>query len=397
MRDVISDTRMTLARLDALLASGSLSKTDAAACIDLGSALRRPARVAILGPAATDVSDVMSSLAGERIADLLPDGPALELVFGDHIRFEATFEDGSSLSQDGAPTPDLMQYGPVFLHVEAPAPRLETMSFLAVELDTDADAWSPALAWAAKRCEIAVFCVDRFEATAAAVWSAAPPRLKNHCYLVVTGDRAAANAASAEGRGLFDAVIHAPDLAHSAAPLEALTHRLEADIRLGRQEDVDAAELFLHRFRSVVPVPAREATTAGASDRAAGAAETGAKSHGADADAAAISAWRSMVSAPMLHLRARSRALAEILEWREPDENWSAEVLDHCCETTETLRDLASGWPDDDPVAERLRDAIDRACDTVVLLQVESGPEQAGDAARVLYQLRTDFEQSMAA
>jgi FtsZ-binding cell division protein ZapB len=61
------------------------------------------------------------------------------------------------------------------------------------------------------------------------------------------------------------------------------------------------------------------------------------------------------------------------------------------------LRELVSAWPDDDPLAERLRDAIDRACDTIVLLQVEHGTAQAEDAARILYQLRTDFEQAMAA
>jgi hypothetical protein len=101
--------------------------------------------------------------------------------------------------------------------------------------------------------------------------------------------------------------------------------------------------------------------------------------------------------APILHLKRRSRALAEILEWREEDEEWSEEVLNHCAETAEDLRDLAAAWPDDEPMTDRFRDAIDQACDTVVLLQVEAGPDQAEDAARVLYQLRTDFEQAMAA
>jgi hypothetical protein len=108
-------------------------------------------------------------------------------------------------------------------------------------------------------------------------------------------------------------------------------------------------------------------------------------------------AARRIVSAPILHLKRRSRALAEILEWREEDENWSEEVLTHCAETAEWLRDLAAAWSDDDPLTLRLRDAIDQACDSVVLLQVEAGPDQAEDAARVLYQLRTDFEQAMAA
>jgi hypothetical protein len=59
------------------------------------------------------------------------------------------------------------------------------------------------------------------------------------------------------------------------------------------------------------------------------------------------------VSSPILHLKRRSRALAEILEWREEDEDWFEEVLTHCAETAEALRDLVAAWPDDDPMAER--------------------------------------------
>jgi hypothetical protein len=56
-------------------------------------------------------------------------------------------------------------------------------------------------------------------------------------------------------------------------------------------------------------------------------------------------ATRKLVSAPILHLKRRSRALAEILEWREEDEDWSEEVLTHCAETAEALRDLVAAGP----------------------------------------------------
>jgi hypothetical protein len=122
-----------------------------------------------------------------------------------------------------------------------------------------------------------------------------------------------------------------------------------------------------------------------------------AKAGTANPDTPEREAARALVSGPILHLKRRSRALAEMLEWREEGEDWCAEVLEHCCETAEALRDIVAAWPDDDPLAARLRAAIDQACDTVVLLQLEQGPAQAEDAARVLYQLRTDFEQAMAA
>jgi hypothetical protein len=442
MRDTIRDTQATLGRLEALLASGVLTQAEAVSCAGLADALRRPARVAILGRAAKDVTGVLRAMLGEAVAGVVPGGPAVELSFGPAPRHVATFEDGSSLDQDGYPAGDLMSYGPLFVQIEAPIRVLDAMSFLALELDAGPEACAPALAWAAKRSEIAIYCAADFDPAEAAVWAAAPDRLKNHCYLVITGDR---DAASARARGLFDAVIHAPAPSEAAATLSALKHRLTADIAAARAEDVDAAELFLHRFRRAEldagaveadrlpqvepedhPLPPRgprtpaepprsgaapgaaarqdhekpttrapeTQVTPGPSDKASDKASDRASDKPSDK---ALAAARALVSGPILHLKRRSRALAELLEWREETDGWSEEVLEHCAETAEALRELVSAWPDDDPLAARLRDAIDQACDTVILLQVESGPGQAEDAARVLYQLRTDFEQAMAA
>jgi chemotaxis protein histidine kinase CheA len=438
MSETVHDTGETLGRLEALLASGVLTQAEAASCAGLAQALRRPARVAVLGQSAADLTGVLRAMLGEKLVTLQPGGPAVELRHGATPVHVATFEDGSSLSQEGAPPADLLSYGPVFLVVEAPHPVLSSMSFLAVELDEEAEDHAPALAWAAKRCEIAIFCATDFGDSEAAIWAIAPDRLKNHCYLVVTGDR---DTGSARARGLFDAVIHAPAPSEAAAPLRALQHRLAADIAAARQEDIDAAELFLHRFRRAAAeaeastdrgaaadqagedAPASPADDAGPGEDEAQADKTQAEktqaqqapadeakadraqADTAQADEAAAgpragagsAAARALVSGPILHLKRRSRALAELLEWREEAEDWSAEVLEHCFETAEALRDLVAAWPDDDAVARRLREAVDQACDTVVLLQVESGPDQAEDAARVLYQLRTDFEQEMAA
>jgi hypothetical protein len=438
------DIQSMLGRLEAILASGVLTQAEAVSCSGLAEALRRPARVAILGQSAREVTGVLRAMLGEGLVTVLPDGPAIELSFGEAVQHMATFEDGSSLSQEGYPTDNLMRHGPLFLQIEAPLPMLSTMSFLALELGEDEESFAPALRWAAKRSEIAILCAEGFGDTEAALWAAAPDRLKNHCYLVTTGDR---DPASARARGLFDAVVHAPAPSESSPPLAVLKRRLATDISDARQEDVDAATLFLHRFRetelsppeddfaddaaplrsaapepgtrrddmtpedpgpSMAPSPDRAAHVAVLDDVVGGAPDGDSRSDEDDCDrlasveddaaaADALAAIRALVSGPILHLKRRSRALAEILEWREEHEEWSEEVLTHCAETAEALRDLVGAWPDDDPRADRLREAVDQACDTVVLLQVEAGPDQAEDAARVLYQLRTDFEQAMAA
>lgn len=444
------DIQSMLKRLEALLSSGVLTQAEAVSCSGLAEALRRPARVAIFGQSADDVTGVLRSMLGEGLVNVLPDGPAIQLSHGEAAQHLATFEDGSSLSQEGLPTDNLMRQRPLFLQIEAPLPTLATMSFLALELGEDAESYTPALRWAAKRSEIAILCAEGFGEGEAALWAAAPDRLKNHCYLVTTGNR---DPASTRARGLFDAVVHEPSPSEASPPLSVLKKRLATDISEARQEDVAAAALFLFRFyqsdlsapenafddASPVSAPMAEAPgshgddhtleemdpPAGAAARSPGFFEevvgaTVSPDEGVEEEIEAYEPeplqepavddvfdtepqlvsrdiTRKLVSAPILHLKRRSRALAEILEWREEDEDWFEEVLTHCAETAEALRDLSVSWPDGDPIADQLRDAIDQACDTVVLLQVEAGPDQAEDAARVLYQLRTDFEQAMAA
>jgi len=250
------DIQSMLGRLQALLASGVLTQAAAVSCSGLAEALRRPARVAILGQSAPEVTGVLRAMLGEGLVTVLPDGPAIELSFGEAVQHTATFEDGSSLSQEGYPTDNLMRHGPLFLQIEAPLPMLATMSFLALELGEDADTYVPALRWAAKRSEIAILCAEGFGDAEAALWAAAPDRLKNHCYLVTTGDR---DPASARARGLFDAVVHAPAPSDASPPLAVLKRRLATDISDARQEDVDAAALFLHRFREAELSPPRDA------------------------------------------------------------------------------------------------------------------------------------------
>jgi hypothetical protein len=44
----------------------------------------------------------------------------VEVSFGEVVQHMATFEDGSSLSQEGYPGDNLMRHGPLFLQIEAP-------------------------------------------------------------------------------------------------------------------------------------------------------------------------------------------------------------------------------------------------------------------------------------
>jgi hypothetical protein len=111
-----------------------------------------------------------------------------------------------------------MRHGPLFLQIEAPLPMLATMSFLALELGEDPTASPPPCA-GRRNARRSRSSAPKGSATVeAALWAAAPDRLKNHCYLVTTGDR---DPASARARGLFDAVVHAPDPSEASPPLRS--------------------------------------------------------------------------------------------------------------------------------------------------------------------------------
>jgi hypothetical protein len=195
-------------------------------------------------------------MLGDGLITVLPDGPAVEVSFGEVVQHMRDLR-GWQLAQPGG----LSGRQPDAPRAAVPAdrgadPMLATMSFLALELGEEEDSFAPALRWAAKRSEIAILCAEGFGDVEAAVWAAAPDRLKNHCYLVTTGDR---DPASARARGLFDAVVHAPDPSEASPPLSVLKRRLVTDISDARQEDVDAAALFLHRFREAEILPPQSA------------------------------------------------------------------------------------------------------------------------------------------
>lgn len=406
--------RQTLSLLRAALAEPGLAPRVARNCERLVERLSRPVRVGLLGFVPQDRARLLAAILGQ---DPLPPGadwPTLEIAHADAPRSVATLADASRIAVDGLPGPDLLAMAPVFVSLAAPFEALRRMSFLHLAVGADPALQAPALAWAARRCDLAIWCSRGFGAAEAAVWAAAPDRLKHHAHLAILGQPDGAGADPAPPSADFQAVIALPGTETIAAgPLLA---RLEADIDAALAEDLDAARLLLHRFGlSDRPAPDAEAVPAedGAADEAAAtgaglAAEPGAAVRGATVPAAAppvvipapdpeadpAAADRiAILSEPIIFLRRRARNLFETLEWQDgATEGWVAEVLEQCCDTADGLRDRAADWPEDDPTIITLREMVDEASDMAVLLQVEGGRDQAQDAAAMLCQLRAAFE-----
>lgn len=372
------DVLGAVSQLEGLLAQASLSSRDATRCARLAEALRRPARLCLIGPDPAVLHWCLAGLLGETPIEAALMPPALEVGFGDTPRTTATLGDGSTVARPGLPGADVFARAPVFLSIELPVDALRRMSVLTVCLEADAAQHGPALAWAARRSEIAIWCTRRFGATDARIWAAAPDRLHHHAMLV---ERAPDLAATHPDPATEFVARFAPADRDPEAFFSAVRDRLHKDMDEARAADVDATRLFLHRLGHALPAvadaPPRPAAT----------------SQPCTADPAAL---RALLSEPLLYLIRRARMLAETLAWMEDDEDWAGAVLDGCCETAEGLRDRATAWPEDDRAAAALNQILEEMGDTALLLQIEGGVDAARTAASLLRQVRWEFEQALA-
>ena len=407
------DTARIVALLGAAVATPGLSPRVARRCETLMERLDRPVRLGLFGFTLSDRAELLQALLGADLLSCAAPWPTLHLTHGARPRTVATLADASRVTVETLPDAGLWGMDPVFLKIEAPFEVLQRMSLLFLSAGEEVTDQAPALTWAAKRTDVAIRCTREFGPIDAQVWSAAPETLKNHAHLAVFGpaDVAEAAAAALRGRSLpdFHGVVAVPVVAGKPDPA-ALLARLDADIDEAQSEDMDAARLLLRRFGLADGPDTGAAARADPSPSPQGPAASETRATvtapgvwpaimtGAAPDAAAAADRIALLSEPILYLKRRTRNLFETLEWQDDStEGWVGDLLEHCCETADGLRDRAQGWPEDDAVIIDLRAMIEEASDMAVLMQVEGGPDQAQDAAAMLCQLRAEFESKLPA
>lgn len=365
-------TQRTLQDLEAALAMPELPERVARSFQLLADRLRRPVRVSLLGAESGGRRRLLCSILGQKPVPTDTDWPTLEVGYAEKPCCCATLADGSTLACDGPPGPDLMARDPVFLRFDAPVDVLRRMTLLYLSAGADAAEQAAALDWAARRTDIAVWCTRRFSRDEAAIWNAAPDRIKNHAHLVLMGSEDDLAKIAKRKPNDFEHIM-----ALSKPDASSLVRRIDASIDEALGEDVDAARMLLHRF--------------GVKASARGSAR--ATTEAAERQVRQSTDRCALLSEPLLYLRRRARAIFEMLDWQDAAaDDWAPEVLEHCSETADGLRDRAAGWPDDEVEITDLRQLVHDASDMAVLLQIEGGGDQAGDAAALLYQLRSAFE-----
>jgi hypothetical protein len=397
MASLAPRTRKTLEELEAALASAAIPPRIARSCERLVEKLRRPIRVGLIGFETGQRKRLLAALLGAGVLPERMAWPTIEIGFAEVPHTRATLADASTLAADGMPQPDLFDRDAVFLQIGAPLEALRRVTFLHLAAGEDAAEQSAALRWAARRIDFALWCSRDFSPAEARIWTAAPPELKNHAYLV-------AFAAGSEAGDLrdrtppdFERVMVLPggNAAGGAgaedlkAGAQRLFDQLAADIDDALGEDLDAARLLLHRCGQRIDRPKPDPAPAEAGRPAS--AEV------ARPDTPGPAGMVDLLSEPLIFLKRQARDLFEALEWHDADSpDWAGEVLDRCCEVTDGLRDRAAEWPEDEGPALALRGFVDDASDMATLLQIEGGAEQAQDAAALLLQLRSAFEASLA-
>lgn len=391
----------TMARLKALRDGGGLSARASAQFGRLIDRLEAPVRVGVFGLPEAGKAAVLNALAGSAV--LRPgalSGPVLvrradapEAVL---VRADGTTADGS------AETPFATPAGTLFAELGLPLAALERLSLLTVVADAAPREMDAALAWAAPRCDIALWCTRRWTPPEQRAWETAPDRLRNHALLVATGGVEALGHLDGQAGRLFpercDVPLDGQDLPRPA-DARPLSRRLTGMIEAARTADLDAAAFLIGqhaRVASKASPPARVARTDGGRTAAPRAGE--ARDRNAPQAAGRIAdADRTLLSRMVWHIRDAAGALAADLPAGALTDDTAAGVLTRLQAAVDTLLSLADEDDDFPQTFPDLNETLVGSQELVQLLKIEGGPPRAAEAAVLLGQLHGDVDRLLAA
>lgn len=261
-----SDIQHSLAEA---LSAGALPSDIIPAAKKLLERLDAPVRVSLFGSPGSGKSRLLNLLVG---ADVIPEGvrlPTTQLAYADSDQATLTLSDGTNLQMASSNPQEIAAQGPLFVRIERPLPALKKISVLEVVASDDPVEQARALAWAAKRTDIALWCTADFTSAEEELWHAVPDQLKDHAFLLRTktdlleGDSARASLVDSLRDAASDLFIDVfpisarmalaarqaeggvdrPQLRASGAT--ALISAILKQVELGRQSRVDQAQILL--------------------------------------------------------------------------------------------------------------------------------------------------------
>lgn len=378
------------AALAALQGAERASPRLRSACASLVGRLNAPVRIGIFGLPGAGKRALLDALCGTRLALFGPALPTLELGHGAAAQSEAVLPDGSRMASEGGLSPALLQHAPAFLTLQLPNPQLEGRRYLLLVTDAAEADIAPALAWAARRVDIALWCTSDWTPLEARLWQAAPDALRNHAIVVPTGTAIPSGLQAArEGfQACMQICLPETDGDSAEKGVQRLSDHLRKTAEAAAEQDLLAAQMFLQRHGVNVTAP----------EAPPGTAATVLPHPATEAPGPPVAPEAKTELARLFqYVRSSAEALRHALLDDLSGPECADDLLTRLDGIFETLSDragdldhLGDAWPD-------LPDLLFEARDQSLLMRMEGGMEQAAEAARLLVQLRGDMEVRLAA
>lgn len=446
--------------LKEIISSGQLSAPLQKQAESILGRIERPVRLGVMGLAGSGKSTLLNLLLGTEVLPVGLQMPSVNLSFGPKRTAICTLGNGSKETINFESLSDVLELNPVFVDATLPLPALQKLSMMEVVAGANPAELKPAIAWATKRIDIALWCsAGDFSTQEENIWKHTPERIQDHAFLLLTKtdmreavldlDQRIADAQDA-GEDFFKEVLAIGTKSAIAAKNSdgsvdkaalkrsggmALISAILRDVEAGRRHAIDQAHVFLHQvdFTAVKPKPAETVADPVEDVIEEPINETILEPIDDDLSDAVVEApaeevVEEIVEAPAeenaapepedtkpeiaepIALEAASRpaieqAVAQLAEeGRLMMEDIAggalddAGIVDNCVDTVTWLADYLadSGDPSDPVYAQSCNAAVD-AADLVQLIRLEPGDSVASDSLSVLLQLKQDMQMRLAA
>lgn len=422
MTELSARKRDVSAQLEGVLSVCGLPSKAVSECKALIEMLRAPVCIGLMGLPGGRKRELLAVLADCDWLDPALDWPTLEVSWGDTVETDVFLEDGSILSLQGYPSQAVLDHDPMLVRVRCPEDALIGRRYLLVITDDTAEDILAGLRWASERVDLALWCARAWNGFEHEIWQTGPAALHDHGVLLLTGDPLTALPSGDVFETCYDLRTGDADL---------LISHIDTVIEEAGAQDVLRAELYLRRYDGLVskaaqvpvevgsgPVsdPASDPVSGPVSDPVSGAASDPVSVSVSDQpDAVLTTEPCDPLQGAAVDGRGKKQVPAEAQEElgrlfqhvRSVAEDLRQGVLTGTCapdqllETVEEMFEALSDRASDmDPMNEawpEMGELLFEARDLALLLRMEGDPTQAGDAARLLWQVRHDMERRLAA
>ena len=182
-------------QLKQAVASGLLSAATHKRAVQLSGRLDQPMRIGLLGMSGAGKSKLLNLLVGSNV---IPEGialPTVQLTYGDSTQVICTLDDGTKTtlddfgSQTALSSVDMLKVvglKPTFIEIRLPLAALKKISVFEVAGAKTPEALLNASQWAAKRCDVAMWCTRGYVPMEQNIWAQMPDMIKDHAFLMLT-------------------------------------------------------------------------------------------------------------------------------------------------------------------------------------------------------------------